>query len=75
MGKFAVAHALKAEGVDVKGIAMTSRATAPAKFDFYVDVTSKTSQAELKKVFAGLPLTKVHTAGMPHTQMFCALCT
>lgn len=61
VGKFAVAHALQATNVALKPIAMTSRASAPAKFDFEVDVEPKKYREALKAVFDGLNPVQVCT--------------
>jgi hypothetical protein len=54
VGKYAVAHALKAPGVIVRPIAMTSRATAEPNFDIEVDVLPEELQIELKKALADI---------------------
>eukprot|EP00892_Ulva_mutabilis_P000832 jgi/Ulvmu1/1074/UM105_0033.1 len=51
VGKYVVAHGLKMANVTVKPIALTSKATAEAKFDFEVDVQPQALQDELRQVF------------------------
>lgn len=51
VGKFAVAHALRAANVIVKPIAMTSRATTPAKFEFQVDVEPRKHREAMQAIF------------------------
>jgi hypothetical protein len=59
VGKYALAHALKATGVNVRPIAMTSRATADPNFDIEVDVFPEELKIELKKALGDIKPAKL----------------
>lgn len=59
VGKYVLAHALKAPGVVVKPIAMTSRATAEPNFDIEADVEPEELQQQLKDALKGISPAKL----------------